>query len=147
MKNILKTFGLLLLSGTAFVACDDYLDRQPDEQLTAAQIFQKAKTTEQYLTNVYGYQSNYSDPSGQILPWSCCDDDGSIVFTGRNYSLINYDTWNPDNDIYRSQTYNNLYKGIREANYFMQHVFECPEMSEIDKGYHYNEARFLRAYY
>ena len=34
MKNILKTFGLLLLSGTAFVACDDYLDRQPDEQLT-----------------------------------------------------------------------------------------------------------------
>ena len=55
MKNILKTFGLLLLSGTAFVACDDYLDRQPDEQLTAAQIFQKAKTTEQYLTNVYGY--------------------------------------------------------------------------------------------
>ena len=29
----------------------------------------------------------------------------------------------------------------------MQHVFECPEMSEIDKGYHYNEARFLRAYY
>ena len=147
MKNILKTFGLLLLSGTAFVACDDYLDRQPDEQLTAAQIFQKAKTTEQYLTNVYGYQSNYSDPSGQILPWSCCDDDGSIVFTGRNYSLINYDTWNPDNNIYRSQTYNNLYKGIREANYFMQHVFECPEMSEIDKGYHYNEARFLRAYY
>ena len=147
MKNILKTFGLLLLSGTAFVACDDYLDRQPDEQLTAAQIFQKAKTTEQYLTNVYGYQSNYSDPSGQILPWSCCDDDGSIVFTGRNYSLINYDTWNPNNDIYRSQTYNNLYKGIREANYFMQHVFECPEMSEIDKGYHYNEARFLRAYY
>ena len=147
MKNILKTFGLLLLSGTAFVACDDYLDRQPDEQLTAAQIFQKAKTTEQYLTNVYGYQSNYSDPSGQILPWSCCDDDGSIVFTGRNYSLINYDTWNPNNNIYRSQTYNNLYKGIREANYFMQHVFECPEMSEIDKGYHYNEARFLRAYY
>jgi len=147
MKNILKTFGLLLLSGTAFVACDDYLDRQPDEQLTAAQIFQKAKTTEQYLTNVYGYQSNYSDPSGQILPWSCCDDDGSIVFTGRNYSLINYDTWNPNNNIYRSQTYNNLYKGIREANYFMQHVFECPEMSEIDKGYHYNEARFLRAWF
>ena len=72
---------------------------------------------------------------------------GSIVFTGRNYSLINYDTWNPNNDIYRSQTYNNLYKGIREANYFMQHVFECPEMSEIDKGYHYNEARFLRAWF
>lgn len=147
MKNILKTFGLLLLSGAAFTACDDFLDRQPDEPLTAAQIFQKAKTTEQYLTNVYGYQPNYSDPSGQVLPWSCCDDDGSIVYTGRSYSLINYDTWSPSVNIYRSQTYNNLYKGIREANYFMQHVFECPEMSDVDKNYHYNEARFLRAYY
>ena len=29
MKNILKTFGLLLLSGTAFVACDDYLSASP----------------------------------------------------------------------------------------------------------------------
>lgn len=46
MKNILKTFGLLLLSGTAFVACDDYLDRQPDEQLTPDQIFLKASTTD-----------------------------------------------------------------------------------------------------
>ncbi|MEI3543974.1 MAG: RagB/SusD family nutrient uptake outer membrane protein [Alistipes communis] len=49
--------------------------------------------------------------------------------------------------IYRSQTYNNLYKGIREASYFMQHVYECPEIGDTDKGYMYNEARFLRAYY
>ena len=147
MKSILRIFVSILIAGVSFTACDDYLDRQPDEPLTAAQIFQKAKTTEQYLTNVYGYQANYSDPSGQALPWSCCDDDGSIVFTGRNYSLINYDSWNPSNDLYRSKTYNNLYKGIREANYFMQHVFECPEMSDVDKNYHYNEARFLRAYY
>jgi len=49
MKNILKTFGLLLLSGTAFVACDDYLDRQPDEQLTPDQIFLKASIPDQRL--------------------------------------------------------------------------------------------------
>ena len=108
MKSILRIFVSILIAGVSFTACDDYLDRQPDEPLTAAQIFQKAKTTEQYLTNVYGYQANYSDPSGQALPWSCCDDDGSIVFTGRNYSLINYDSWNPSNDLYRSKTYNNL---------------------------------------
>ena len=83
MKNILKTFGLLLLSGTAFVACDDYLDRQPDEQLTPDQIFLKASTTEQYLTNVYAYQPNYSDPSGQTLPWAPCADESSIAYTGR----------------------------------------------------------------
>ena len=149
MKNILKIFGSLLLAGASLAACDDYLDRQPDEQLTASQIFQKATTTRQYLTNVYGYQPNYSDPSGQTssLPWSCCDDDSSIPFTSRPYSDINYDTWSPNNNLYRDGTYRNLYKGIREANYFMQHVFECPEISDIDKNYHYNEARFLRAYY
>ena len=92
MKNILKTFGLLLLSGTAFVACDDYLDRQPDAQLTPDQIFLKASTTEQYLTNVYAYQPNYSDPSGQTLPWAPCADESSIASTGRSYTQINYDT-------------------------------------------------------
>jgi len=147
MKNILKTFGLLLLSGTAFVACDDYLDRQPDEQLTPDQIFLKASTTEQYLTNVYAYQPNYSDPSGQTLPWAPCADESSIAYTGRSYTQINYDTWDPSINLQRSYTYNNIYKGIREASYFMQHVYECPEIGDTDKGYMYNEARFLRAYY
>ena len=147
MKNILKTFGLLFLSGTAFVACDDYLDRQPDEQLTPDQIFLKASTTEQYLTNVYAYQPNYSDPSGQTLPWAPCADESSIAYTGRSYTQINYDTWDPSINLQRSYTYNNIYKGIREASYFMQHVYECPEIGDPDKGYMYNEARFLRAYY
>ena len=147
MKNILKTFGLLLLSGTAFVACDDYLDRQPDEQLTPDQIFLKASTTEQYLTNVYAYQPNYSDPSGQTMPWAPCADESSIAYTGRSYTQINYDTWDPSINLQRSYTYNNIYKGIREASYFMQHVYECPEIGDPDKGYMYNEARFLRAYY
>ena len=149
MKNILKTFGLLLLSGTAFVACDDYLDRQPDEQLTPDQIFLKASTTEQYLTNVYAYQPNYSDPSGQTLPWAPCADESSIAYTGRSYTQINYDTWDPSINLQRSYTYNNIYKGIREASYFMQHVYEyeCPEIGDTDKGYMYNEARFLRAWF
>lgn len=147
MKNILRIFVSVLIVGATFTACDDYLDRQPDEQLTQEQIFQKAKTTEQYLTNVYSYQPNYSDPSGQTLPWAPCADESSIAFTGRSYTQINYDTWDPSINLQRSHTYNNIYKGIREASYFMQHVYECPEISDIDKGYMYNEARFLRAYY
>ena len=135
------------MSGTAFVACDDYLDRQPDEQLTPDQIFLKASTTEQYLTNVYAYHPNYSDPSGQTLPWAPCADESSIAYTGRSYTQINYDTWDPSINLQRSYTYNNIYKGIREASYFMQHVYECPEIGDTDKGYMYNEARFLRAYY
>ena len=126
-ENILKTFGLLLLSGTAFVACDDYLDRQPDEQLTPDQIFLKASTTEQYLTNVCAYQRNYSDPSGQTLPWAPCADESSIAYTGRSYTQINYDTWDPSINLQRSYTYNNIYKGIREASYFIQYVYECPK--------------------
>ena len=147
MKNILKLFATLTLVGAIFSGCDSFLDRQPDEQLTQEDIFKKARTTEQYLTNVYSYQPNYSDPSGQTLPWAPCADESSIVYTGRSYTQINYDTWNPSNNLQRAYTYNNIYKGIREASYFMQHVFECPEMQDPDKAYMYNEARFMRAYY
>lgn len=83
----------------------------------------------------------------QTLPWAPCADESSIAYTGRSYTQINYDTWDPSINLQRSYTYNNIYKGIREASYFMQHVYECPEIGDTDKGYMYNEARFLRAYY
>ena len=152
MKNIFKTLSLFLLAGVSLAACDSYLDRQPDEPLTSEDIFKKQKTTFQYLTNVYAWQPMYYDPScvtasGSYVPWEACSDEASFAYLNRGYTIINYDSWTPATNLYRNTTYNNMYKGIREANYFMQHVYECPELTEIDKGYYYNEARFLRAYY
>ena len=154
MKNIFKTLFLFLIAAVSLSACDSYLDRQPDEPLTSKDIFKKQKTTFQYLMNVYAWQPTYYDPacvstSGASAPWEASSDEASFAYLNRNYTIINYDTWTPASNLFRNVTYNNMYKGIREANYFMQHVWECPEdeLSSVDKGYYYNEARFLRAYY
>ena len=151
MKNILRTIALSIAAGTLLGACDSYLDRQPDEPLTSKDIFQKQKTTLEYLVNIYSWQPDYEAPacisSFTDIPWEACSDEASFSYLSRVYTIINYDSWTPATGLYRSDTYDNLYKGIREANYFMQHVYECPELNDTDKGYYYNEARFLRAYY
>ena len=152
MKNIFKTLTLFLTVGALLASCDSYLDRQPDEPLTSENIFKKQTTTLQYLTNVYAWQPMYHDPScvntsSSYVPWEACSDEASFAYLNRTYTTINYDSWTPATNIFRNTTYNNMYKGIREANYFMQHVYECPELTDTDKGYCYNEARFLRAYF
>ena len=151
MKNIFKTLILFLTAGALLASCDSYLDRQPDEPLTSENIFKKQSTTLQYLTNIYAWQPNYEAPacvsSNDDIPWEACSDEASFSYLNRTYTTINYNSWNPSTNAFRNDTYNNMYKGIREANYFMQHVYECPELTETDKGYYYNEARFLRAYF
>lgn len=154
MKNTIKIFILFLTAGALLASCDSYLDRQPDEPLTSKDIFKKQKTTYQYLVNIYSWQPLYDQPacvsaSTGNLPWEACSDETSFAYLNRYYTQINYDSWTPALNLYRNATYNNLYKGIREANYFMQHVYECPpeELGDVDKGYYYNEARFLRAHF
>ena len=151
MKNTIKTFALFLTAGAMLASCDSYLDRQPDEPLTSDNIFKKQKTTLQYLTNIYSYQPDYEAPAcvsnSNDIPWEASSDETSFAYLDRSYTQINYNSWNPSLHIYRDDTYNTPYKGIREANYFMQNVHKCPpeELNDVDKGYYYNEARFLRA--
>ena len=153
MKNTIKIFALSLTAGAMLASCDSYLDRQPDEPLTSDNIFKKQKTTLQYLTNIYSYQPDYEAPacvsSYNDIPWEACSDETSFSYLDRAYTQINYNSWNPSLPNYRDDTYNTLYKGIREANYFMQNVHKCPpeELNDVDKGYYYNEARFLRAHF
>ena len=149
MKNTIKTFALFLTAGAMLASCDSYLDRQPDEPLTSDNIFKKQKTTLQYLTNIYSYQPDYEAPAcvsnSNDIPWEASSDETSFAYLDRAYTQINYNSWNPSLPIYRNDTYNTPYKGIREANYFMQNVHKCPpeELNDVDKGYYYNEA-FLR---
>lgn len=44
-----------MMIALAVCGCDSYLDRQPDDQLTSKNIFDKKTTTLQYLVNVYTY--------------------------------------------------------------------------------------------
>lgn len=146
IKLLFVSVLVVMLSG-----CDSYLDRQPDDPLTADNIFLKYETTLKYLVNVYSWMPNESDQSGQNLHVAGSSDECSIVFTGRFPGMYNRNMFSPVtyNDSYRNHTYTNMYNGIREATYFMQNLHKCPptELSEAEKTVWYAEARFIRAYY
>lgn len=149
----MKKIRLLIISAIVVIlsGCDSFLDRQPDDPLSADNIFLKYETTLKYLVNVYSWIPNESDFSGQTLHVAGSSDECSIAFTGRFFGMYNRNTFSPatSSDSYRAYTYNNMYKGIREATYFMQNIHKVPdtELSADEKKTWYAEARFLRAYY
>ncbi len=142
----------ILICGIAFSGCDSFLDRQPDDQLTSKNVFDKKESTWKYLVNVYSFILDYADHSGYgsasiSIPAS---DEASGAYTGsRAFALWTHNQLTPmtTHGGYRSGPYKNQYKGIREATFFMQKVYDCPELTDEEKKIWSAEARFLRAYY
>ena len=95
-KNI---SAIILMIALAVCGCDSYLDRQPDDQLTSKNIFDKKTTTLQYLVNVYTYipsewsPEGYGSTSGIAITAS---DEASCVYTGsRFFALLNHNQVSP----------------------------------------------------
>lgn len=152
MAYMKKTIIILMsLMGLLLSGCDSYLDRQPDEVLTEKDIFKKQATTFQYLVRVYSFVPYDSDPAGlnEGHQWTAAADESAVSYTWRNFTLLARDVWTPGDNVGFDYTYRDIWKGIREASYFMQHVYECPEtelpLSEATNYYY--EAKFLRAYF
>ncbi len=137
----------------AVCGCDSFLDRQPDDQLTSKNIFDKKTTTLQYLVNVYTYipsewsPEGYGSTSGIAITAS---DEASCAYTGsRFFALLNHNQLSPlsTHAGYRHAVYRLLYQGISEATYFMSKVQDCPQLTDDEKVMWRGEARFLRAFY
>ncbi|HAY19190.1 MAG TPA: hypothetical protein DCY24_08470 [Rikenellaceae bacterium] len=144
---------IILMMALAVCGCDSYLDRQPDDQLTSKNIFDKKTTTMQYLVNVYTYMPNEWSPEGYGST-SCiaitASDEASCAYTGsRFFALLNHNQLSPlsTHGGYRHAVYKLLYQGISEATYFMSKVGECPQIAEEERVMWHGEARFLRAFY
>lgn len=146
MKKILA---IIVLSAVAFVGCESYLDRQPDDMLTSDSIWEKRATTLKYLYNVYSWTPNDSDPSGQTMSDHLTSDEMTCAYPGRFYENVIHDTYAPLTGLasYRTYPYTNMYNGIREATIFIQNVDRCAELSADEIDMYKAEARFLRAYY
>ncbi len=149
-KNI---SAIILMMALAVCGCDSFLDRQPDDQLTSKNIFDKKTTTLQYLVNVYTYipsewsPEGYGSTSGIAITAS---DEASCAYTGsRFFALLNHNQLSPlsTHGGYRHAVYRLLYQGISEATYFMSKVQDCPQLTEDEKVMWRGEARFLRAFY
>ncbi len=141
------TYLFFLLASVLFTSCEKYLDRQPDDALTSKDIFKKITTTRNYLMNVYSFSPQEHFPAGLQTPWVGSADESSVSYISRGFGAINKNLWTPSSNNYSGNLYGRFYPGIREATYFMQHVYECEELSDGEKLIWYNEARFLRAYF
>lgn len=131
----------------------DYLDKQPDDQLTMEMIFTDRLRTEDWLAGVYssipnplwGYNQNqgYSIMGDDItIPqdWSPYGWANVYAFTTANWSAIS--AWNPNYWV-------ELPKRIRAGYQFLENVRVIPEV-ELDADYVAQmkaEVRFLIAYY
>ncbi|MEG1635267.1 MAG: RagB/SusD family nutrient uptake outer membrane protein, partial [Rikenellaceae bacterium] len=144
-KNII----ISLATATAIfslTSCDKFLDMQQTEQMTFEKIWEKKSTTENYLYNVYGFLQTEADPISAIRG---SQDDISLTWHKYEFwDMINGATnaSNPGYDIWWHS-----YRGIREANIFMQNVDlakgKAEDMTNEEIEAWKVEARFLRAYF
>jgi hypothetical protein len=137
----LTCFAVLIGSG-----CKKFLDQVPDDRQTIEQVFQSASASKSYLANIYNYIPDETDTWDRNA-WGTNADE---MLSSWGASLqVNAGNYGPANVVF--DFWNNYYKGIRSATYFINHIDGNVEMKNnygqalIDR--YKAEARFLRAYY
>ena len=150
-KSYIKAV-FIFIGLTLFYSCSDYLDKEPDTEVTLDGVFSNKAKIEQWLAGCYqkipdpvwGYQRH--------IGWEVLGDDMSPSERWRNYgwemipyALGNWSTntnWGPG---YWAQ----LPQKVRECNILMASIYPIAEqnLTQRDVDLMIGEARFLRAYY
>lgn len=147
IKKILKLAICLALLSNLTTSCDSYFDNAPDNITTIDQVFSHRQKTLEFLANVYSYIRPPYDWSNETI-WAGVSDEIDVTYTDYEISKINLGMLAPDKEsLYYGNLWSYYYKGIRAATYFMQHVDENKELSDIEKMKCKAEARALRAWY
>lgn len=147
MKRIItKYFILSVLAVFSLTSCSDYLDKQPDDQLTLEMVFNNKTNTQRWLANIYSYiPDTYS--YGTVEP---CGDDmvPSPRWEQFNFKVIQYQkgNWNPLSEGGISY-WTTLPKAIRSAYIFLDNVKVLPGQDQAAVDNMKAECQFLIGYY
>ena len=150
MKNIYKSAACALL-GVGMVACSDFLDVDPHNQLTDAAVWGNLDYAEAFLNNCYSWVEGENQNG---VPFCSYTDEiyhrtgyATEVYTLGNVSCDNYNVGYSDA---RGNTWYFYYTAIKNVNQLLERIGEVPANSEDDinrkeeiKGQGY----FLRAFY
>lgn len=154
MQNIkkgtwaLRISFLILLS--VISSCKKYLDVVPDNIPTIENAFTMRSEAEKYLYTCYSYMPKDGDPgsdpsilSGDEI-WGY---ENPVIpeFTHRMFGIAlgQQATVNPIGDFH----WDNLYRGLRDCNIFLENVNSVPDLQEQEKKEWIAEVKFLKAYY
>jgi len=151
MMKVLKYLCVACVLFT-FWACEDYLDKMPDDQLTLEMVFNDKTRTEDWLAGVY---ASIPDPYwgyGRHIGYDPLSDDmaPSPRWVQWGWNVIDKQTgnWNPSSG-WDPNYWSELPKRIRSAFIFIENVKPniAQQVTEAEVENMKNEARFLIAYY
>ncbi|MCF7567639.1 RagB/SusD family nutrient uptake outer membrane protein [Sabulilitoribacter arenilitoris] len=139
MKN-LKYILIILLSGILFTACneEDFLDKTPKDELSAATIFSTYNNIKTYSWSFYDFLESY----GRSTSWAATRDlDGDLMQTNgrRSYLYASYNIPNSDG------RYSSSYSNIRKVNIMLDHLDES-NITEEEKNHWRGVGLFFRAH-
>lgn len=147
----MKAYKILALLAIAlsFASCEDFLDKQPEENLTLDDVFSNRLYTRNFISHTYTWiptEANMADDGGAWRnPYTAGSDEMECTFGGAYGHQINSGGWNPT-DIKRTQVWQESYMALRKVNMIIERVDECPATDE-EKRHWKGEAYFLRAYF
>jgi len=147
---IFRTIVILLFSMLSF-SCEDYLDKEAEENLDMQTVFSSEAYTYRYLTSVYQSVPIMTAMEQNSIqnPFVGASDEMEITYLGAFCNMMNSGSWGPSNlPTYRNKTiiWGLLYEGVRKANIFLENIDGAPVSDEKKRKWK-GEALFLRAFY
>lgn len=128
-------------------ACEDFLDRNPLDQISSETFWNKKSDTDMALAACYASLQAGSLWAMTIPNWDAITDnawgqhnyDGSRNIVGGDVS--------PTTGGYISNVYYRCYAAIARIHILLENMKDIPELTENEKNLYEAEARFLRAFY
>lgn len=146
MKNNIKAFSLLILTGFLFSCKKDFLNTKPLTSVPSSDTWQDGALAQAFVTGIYsGLGMGGFDE--QML--ASLSDEAVFTHAGRGINIVNEGTLNPSNIGWTNNTYEwtSMYNRIRSANVALEQLpaatFTDTALNNKLRG----EAHFLRAYY
>jgi hypothetical protein len=157
-KTILYAVLLCATTGILFSSCEemfgDFLDKQPSNELTEAQVFSDWNTAEQFHLDTYNFLRHGAGRINNTWLDATTDLAGTSFSAGvkLSFNIGNYYSTSGAPEL--TATWEHFYRGIRKCNVILTRIDSVPkdptdseEKYEIDKANYKSEARFLRAYF
>ncbi|PST83121.1 RagB/SusD family nutrient uptake outer membrane protein [Pedobacter yulinensis] len=149
-KNYTYILLALFSVSVTFSACEKYLDKSPEEDITIEEAFRQRKYAEAFLVDIYAGLPNeiYFTDMIDINPFIVASDEMNVPWPEKFPKMMNKGSWNAFN--VAGQIYKNMYEGIRKANIFLKYIELTPlstEFTAVTRDRWIGEARFLRAFY
>jgi hypothetical protein len=144
MKHTIISIFTTLLLGASMVSCNDFLNVQPSDFISAEQLFSTQKGANTALTGVYNelnnsnlygrYMINELDAMSNDLCWSAATSPSGIPCWAHSPA-----------DKQVMDIWAQLYVGIDRANVFLDNINAVPNMNDSTKQSWTAQAKFLRA--